>query len=380
MCAAPVAHAFAREGIQLFRKADFGEYFDHWTIPEKIDAKRKIDDFGRDTRTISSVIVYPGVKATFYEDTGFRNAKITLYPGRYENLIDWNDRFASVILERIPDDLPLITLRFNDNHPQYLGFAGKDEFITDKSFLRVNGAVSIEIPDEYKVTLYSDPGYSGRSTSEPLDGGIHNMRTYGMKDDLSSLQIEWKKYKLRDTKLSSGKKLKDYPQEALSTHVRCDNLGSSATVTCSKDLTAEYASTYTTSWENSTSVGITSTTTVSVGVEVGVEGVASASSTLEQSIAIEIANEFSFGKSEEKSTSQSITDHVEVQLSPGQNVEFDMLVTPADYQYDVTYHYAPVDGNGPEKVIKGKITVRKATETTTKVRDVPRRQRVMSAP
>ncbi len=342
---------------------------------------RDVMDGGYDDE-YESIIVGKDMKVTLYSDQYQQGFKIVLYPGEYRNLRMeselryWNDEVSSLKIEKLSDpDLPLIKLIYGENGglTQMIGLDGTDEFKNEHSLLLNDRVTSAEIPAAYKVTFYEDKEYGGKKNSEPISGRTVNMKELGLNSKVSSIKIEWNKFKLTKVemvKTSTKPRELDTFSMPMGADTECHN-NSSAKLTCKKELRSTYNATATTNWQNSTTVGITATTTVKG--EAGVAGVASSS--VEASLALSIANEFAFGKSEAKSLGQEVADDVEVEVPAGGAVGFTLDVKPVEIDYDVTYTYSSVDDNGnPDgknnKVIKGKMTVKSATATTAVSRDL----------
>lgn len=374
--------------VQLFANKDFDAPSGNITydLPDSENEKLiySLDGgFGNDV--LSSVIVGKGVKVTLYKDAGMNGDKLVLYPGEYKdfrmNFGDnpWNDKVSSLKIQRLSDpNLPLIKLTYYSGFTQMIGLDGVDEFKDDWCLLRDNDVQYAEIPAAYKVTFYDNFRYEGNSNKEPIRGGDGvkiSMDSLGLRASVSSIKIEWQKYKLTKVqmiKTSTKAKELDTFSMPMAADTECHNNSSTSTMTCKKHLESTYNATATTNWENSTTVGITATTTVKG--EAGVAGVSSTS--VEASLALSVANEFAFGKTEEKAQGQTVSDDVEIQVPPGGAVGFTLDVKPVEIEYDVTYTYSSVDdsenpdGKGKDKVIKGKMTVKSATATTAVSRDL----------
>jgi hypothetical protein len=314
---------------------------------------------------ISSVKIGKGVKATFFHKKGLNSWKLNLYRGSYKSLRDWDNSAASLKLEKVDPSLPLATLHYSNGDFQRLAITGKDEYTVDPNFLVTDGATSIDVPAEYTVRLYQHPNYEGWTHSDPLEEGSHNMSAVGLEKNLSSLKLEWKGYTLKSIALGKGEIVKEYPEEALAGTVDTEN-DSSAVTTSEQELKSTYESSYTTNWENATTAGLTITNTVSAEAEVtGVGKVG-----MEQSIALEVSNTFAFGKSETVTKGQEITVKGGVELQPGQAVKLQIVTFPVEEKFDVAYTYAPDNGNGPDKIIKGTITVKKASRSSIRTTDI----------
>lgn len=334
---------------------------------------------------ISSVIVGKGVKVTLYKDPAMGGDKLVLYPGEYKDFSmdfgdnPWNDKVSSLKIQRLSDpNLPLIKLTYYSGFTQMIGLDGVDEFKDDWCLLRDNDVEYADIPAAYKVTFFDNFRYEGNSNKEPIKGGDGvrvRMDDFGLRASVSSIKIEWNKFKLTKVemiKTSAKARELDTFSMPMAADTECHNNSSTSTMTCKKHLESTYNATATTSWENSTTVGITATTTVKG--EAGVAGVSSTS--VEASLALSIANEFAFGKTDAKEMGQTVADDVEIQVPPGGAVGFTLDVKPVEIEYDVTYTYSSVDdngnpdGKGANKVVKGKMTVKSATATTAISRDL----------
>lgn len=339
--------------------------------------------FGNDV--LSSVKVGKGVKVTLYKDAGMNGDKLVLYPGEYKDFSmdfgdnPWNDKVSSLKIQRLSDpNLPLIKLTYYSGFTQMIGLDGVDEFKADWCLLRDNDVQFAEIPPEYKVTFYDNFRYEGNSNKEPIKGGNGvkaSMDSLGLKRSVSSIKIEWNKFKLTKVemvKTSTKAKELDTFSMPMGADAECHNNSTNSTMTCKKQLKSTYNATATTNWQNSTTVGVTATTTIKGTA--GVEGVASSS--VEASLALSVANEFAFGKTEARSQGQEVSDEVEIEVPPGGAVGFTLDVKPVEIEYDVTYTYSSVDdngtpdGKGADKVIKGKMNVKSATATTAVSRDI----------
>lgn len=352
--------------VQLYVDADFGRHHKNYAhnggeLPNNIS---RMEDGYSDE--ISSIKVGKGIKLVLYGDIALTGPSLVLYAGDYKHLRDWNDTVTSFAVEKVDPDLPLIKLEYSDGDIQNIGYSSQNEFASDVSFLVRNGLVAIDVPDSYEVTLHQHPNYAGHKTPTALLAGRHLMTEFGLEDNVSSLKIEWKKYNLaRTTIVKQTVKDDDNEPERIAANVLCQN-DSSANFTCRKTITKGYEASYTTKWENSTSVGITSKT--SVAAQAGVEGVAS--TTVEQSIALEVANTFTFGGEKSGTTTEQVSTEASVELGPRQSVIFDVLVTPVVIEYEVQYVYSPVDGKGSNKIVSAKIEVKKASQTQAIARDV----------
>lgn len=369
--------AVADGAVQIFATKDFVASSGNITFElapgENVKEIYSLPDFNDVT---SSVIVGKNVKVILYSDADFKGNQLVLYPGEYKdfrmNFNDnpWNDKVSSLKVVKLSDpNIPLIKLTYYDGFTQMIGLDGTDEFKSDWCLLRDNDVKSADIPAEYKVTFYEDFNYEGFSNVTPIKGGkVVNMKDYSLERKVSSIKIEWQKYKLTKVLME---KTKTKPKELdaftmpMAANVECRN-PSSSKLTCTKHLESTYTATATTNWQNSTTVGITATTTVSATAEVAGVG----SSSVEASLALSVANEFAFGKTEEKSFGQTVSDDISVEVPPGGAVGFDLQVQPVEIEYDVTYTYSPVDGQGADKVIKGTMTVKSATSTNAVTRNL----------
>ncbi len=369
--------AVSERAVQIFATKDFVASSGNITFElapgEDVKEIYSLPDFNDVT---SSVIVGKNVKVILYSDADFKGNQLVLYPGEYKdfrmNFGDnpWNDKVSSLKVVKLSDpNVPLIKLTYYDGFTQMIGLDGTDEFKSDWCLLRDNDVKSADIPAEYKVTFYEDFNYEGFSNVTPIKGGkAVNMKDYSLERKVSSIKIEWQKYKLTKVLMEKTKtKPKDLDAYTMpmAANVECRN-PSSSTLTCTKHLESTYTATATTNWQNSTTVGITATTTVSATAEVAGVG----SSSVEASLALSVANEFAFGKTEEKSHGQTVSDDISVQVPPGGAVGFDLQVQPVEIEYDVTYTYSPEDGQGADKIIKGTMTVKSATSTNAVTRNL----------
>lgn len=368
-CAAPcaIAQEPADNQIIVFEHFDYKGASKTFTLDSQ-KSTVAFNELGDFHDRISSVKVGKGVKATFYHKKGLNSWKINFYRGSYKSFRDWDNSAASLKLEKVDPSLPLATLRYSDGDVQTLAITGKDEYMVDPNFLVTDGAISIDVPAEYTVQLYQHPNYEGWTHSDPLEEGTHNMSSVGLEKNLSSLKLEWKGYTLKSIVLGEGKPVREYPEEALAGTVDAVN-DSSAVTAYKQELKSTYESSYTTSWENATTAGLTITNTVKTEVEV--QGFGKVGT--EHSVALEVANTFSFGKSETGTKGQEITIEASGELQPGQAVKLQILTFPVEEKFDVTYTYAPVNGNGPDKIIKGSITVKKASRSSIRTTDIEKK-------
>ena len=382
------AFAINDNAVQLFNNKNFDAPSGNITYDLPPGENEKLiysfeGGFGNDV--LSSVKVGKGVKVTLYKDAGMNGDKLVLYPGEYKDFSmdfgdnPWNDKVSSLKIQRLSDpNLPLIKLTYYSGFAQMIGLDGVDEFKADWCLLRDNDVQFAEIPPEYKVTFYDNFRYEGNSNKEPIKGGNGvkvSMDSLGLKRSVSSIKIEWNKFKLTKVemvKTSTKAKELDTFSMPMGADAECHNNSTTSTMTCKKQLKSTYNATATTNWQNSTTVGVTATTTIKGTA--GVEGVASSS--VEASLALSVANEFAFGKTEARSQGQEVSDEVEIEVPPGGAVGFTLDVKPVEIEYDVTYTYSSADdngtpdGKGADKVIKGKMTVKSATATTAVSRDI----------
>lgn len=333
--------------------------------------------------TYSSLIVGKGVKVTLYNDAYQKGSFIVLYPGEYKDLDmemegnPWNDKTSSLKIEKLSDpNLPLIKLTFGRNgkgFTQMIGLDGVDEYKWENGLLLNDDVISAEIPAEYKVTFYEDKEYGGDHNSEPISGKRVNMSELGLQGRVSSIKIEWNKYKLQKIvmKETARTTLNSVESQVTNGDGKIDN-PSAATDSITKTKETKYSTTATTSWENTSSIGITATTTVTGTA--GVEGVASSS--VEASLAVSIAEQFAFGKEETKTHETTLSDSITVQAPPYSSIGLYFEITPAVVDYDLTYTYVSVDndgnpdGKGKDRVIKGKMKVTSASSVDLKTRDI----------
>lgn len=370
-CSAPcvIAQEPNDNQIIVFEHFDYKGKSKIFTLDDKksMVAFNELGDFHD---IISSAKIGKGVKATFYHKKGLNSWKINFYRGSYKNFRDWDNNTASLKLEKVDPSLPLATLRYSDGDFQTIALTGKDEYQVDPNFLVTDGAVSIDVPAEYTVKLYQHPNYEGWTHADPLEEGAHTMSSVGLEKNLSSLKLEWKGYTLKSIVIGKGEIVREYPEEALAGTVDAVN-DSSAVTTSEQELKSTYESSYTTSWENATTAGLTITNTVSAEVEVTGTGKIG----MQKSIAVEVSNSFSFGKSESGTKGQEVTVKGGVELQPGQAVKLQIVTSPVEEKFDVAYTYEPNNGNGPDKIIKGSITVKKASRSSIRTTDIRKKRR-----
>jgi hypothetical protein len=364
-CAAPCAIAQEPNENQIivFEHFDYKGASKTYTLEgqKNMDSFNELGDFHD---IISSAKIGKGIKATFYHKKGLNSWKLNLYRGSYKSFRDWDNSVASLKLEKVDPTLPLAKLHYSNGDFQTLAVTGEGEYVEDPNFLVTDGAISIDVPAEYTVKLYQHPNYEGWTHSNPLEEGTHTMSSVGLEKNLSSLKLAWKDYTLKSMKLGNGELQKEYPEEALAGTIDAVN-DSSAVTTSEQELKSTYESSYTTSWENETTAGLTISNTVSAEVEgPGVKA------SMERSIALEIANSFSFGKSETSTQGQEVTVKGGVTLQPGQAVKLQIVTFPVEEKFDVTYTYSPDNGNGPDKIIKGSIFVKKASRSSIRATDI----------
>lgn len=355
--------------VEIYDNDNFQGENDLYQISGDGDIK-KVAELGKMNDRVASLRVGKGVKVTCYKDPGFSGMEVIFYEGAYTTvLVDWADEFSSIKIEKVDPDLPLITLWTEKNQSgkfQKVGLTKKDEFKKEWNLLLDNGLSSISIPDEYSVTLYEHSDYGGHHNSEPLDPGNHNFDTYNLDDEVSSIKIEWREYELTNIEIIDEREIKAHDEVVAATTI-CIN-ESQGHFTCVAEFEEKYGAEYTTSFENSSMVGITNTTTISATVGGDAVG---GSVTLERSIAVEVANTFSFGKSETKTKEQGISASASLLLpEPGQKAKFTLLVTPVEMEYDVKYTYTPKDGQGKPKIVEGLIKVKRATKTIARAQQI----------
>lgn len=373
------AMAVGDETVELFKNKNFED----GPMLLGVLSKDVMDD-GWDN-TISSIKVGKNLKVTLFNDPNQNREKpyIVLYPGEYKDLrMDydgnpWNDKISSIKVEKLSDpNLPLIKLTYGRSggiFTQMIGLDGNEEFKKVDSLLLNDDLISAEVPPEYKVTFYPDSEYGGRPNTEPVSGRTVNMSEFGLKDKVSSIKIEWNKYKLDKVDMKELSRTNLNAEEAPITvgDGKIDN-PSAATSSIEEAFETTYTSSATTSWENTTSVGFTYTQTVKA--EAAVPGLGSAGA--ETSFAASIANEFAFGKQETRTQEKKITKSITVSAPPYSSIGVYFEIIPTEVEYDVTYTYVSVDDKGePDKkgkdrVIKGKMKVKSPGSITLRTRDI----------
>lgn len=145
----------------------------------------RYNDIGIGNDSLSSLRIGAGMKATLYADGGFKGSSMvcvrdTPYVGN-----GVNDRISSIVVEELTASNVIV---YQD--AQYQGWSTEfteGAYNTDRLANVGNDTVtSVIVPDGYKVTLYEDGNFSGKSVillgdSAGLDG---------FNDRVSSLRVE----------------------------------------------------------------------------------------------------------------------------------------------------------------------------------------------
>ncbi len=311
---------------------------------KKIGARPEENNFneiGWD-KSVSSIKVGKGLKVVLFSNLGgYGDENIPFYEGGTDDLMWWNDRARSFLVEIVPDDIPLVAL-YDDLERsgtyQKLGPGTYDIF----QLLHNDMVSAVEVPENIILELYDDTGFTGDKIiidgSKPRNKGFLNFRTkYEFHDKTTSLKIIDKKYGLFSATYDGEPTIIRTNKKNMGGVAKIDNLGNSDLATYTKTVSVNYIATLTTQWNNSTALGLSISTTIGVEVELPLASVSS-----ETTITGTIENTFTFGKETSESKSIKISDEISAVAGPNTIKKIALKVTEAKLKYNVKMIYAPI--------------------------------------
>lgn len=282
---------------------------------------------------ISSIKIEPGFFAYFYLHTGFRGQRLVLFPGEYPFVEAWNDHISSMeIFEHDEKLYPLVSFF---QHINFGGFkqnlAGLGEVASYNSpFMRNDSITSMKVPDGVKVILFEHVNLGGKSR-EFGPGDYPNLAHFGFHDNASSVQILRPDLELVNIEYVNEVVLPDGQPIGLSDSTLNDsNLETVSTLT----LESEISKSTSRSFSQSTLVGITVTTSTSVGVERG-----PLSAEVANSVSTTFENSFTIGEEETTSITSKFTKSVTIKIPPMTIGEVTQLLTPKRVRLDAIYTF-----------------------------------------
>jgi hypothetical protein len=314
---------------------------------------------------ITSVKVGKGVKAHLYHDSGFRGCYLVLYEGQYTHIIDYNDAVSSIKLFKIADDEPLVTFyEHKDRGGVYQNF-GVGSFEQACNLLANDWFSSVYVPEGMSTTVFHDKELNGGNfTFEP---GFHNLDPYGFNDAVSSVTVARLDYELVEVKYGSHRTIQGGNKEEIVGQTSSATNNGSSPIKQKLTINKGYESSYTTSFENSTTIGIS--TSISSSVTVGGE-IYGASATVTTSITTELFNTTTFGEAKTTTKTIDLGQELEVEIPPGQKRKAILIAKPVKLEQDVELVYRPKEGKkGKEIREKCKLVIDTAVDSHMQVDD-----------
>ncbi|MBN7813596.1 hypothetical protein J0A68_21755 [Algoriphagus sp. H41] len=312
--------------VSIFKHANFGgtamtlKKGNYATIP-----------IGNDQ--ISSIKVEPGFFAYFYKDSGFRGPRLVLFGGDYSFVHQWNDQISSMeIFEHDAELYPMVSFfehaNFGGFQQNLAGLGASADY--NFPFFKNDSISSMKVPHGARVILYADSGLRG-AHREFGPGEYSNLGHFGFNDKISSVQIIRPDLELINIEYINEVALPDGNTIGLSdSTVNHSSIEQVNTLTLEREITKST----TRSWSNSTLIGITVTTTASVGVEKG-----PISAEMETSISKTLENTFTIGEEETVSEASTFSKSVAVRIPPHAVGEAKLFMTPKKVRLDAIYTF-----------------------------------------
>ncbi|MBT0607057.1 beta/gamma crystallin-related protein [Aequorivita echinoideorum] len=312
----------------------------------------------------SSISVPLGKKVTFYDDRGFQGRKVTLHPGNYDWLNDWNDRITSIEVTDFDPNEAVAYLFQNSgevtNSQIFQSFtAGEydlDALLCNDCFKKMIVYGNLE------VYPYDAKNFNGRNReNDPFKEGTWILNDYGFHDNISSIKVRSLQYALLKTVLSNRKVLDEGEKEAIGVNTTSENINVPGSPEYSATVSDCRTASATQTFDTSVTTGISFS--VTTGFTAGVEGVASSS--IEYTFATNLESTFSQGNSSTIEKEQCFTFTQPIPVPTGCKGMITGFIKPQTIQYDITKHYVPVDAEGNQipggkpKIIMGKLVVEK---------------------
>jgi hypothetical protein len=315
----------------------------------KVNQLSKYEDAKGDTHDwndeISSISIGTNMVVELYSDKNYKGEKITLYPGGYTHLEQYNDSASSVKVTKFKGGKLVTLFEKNGNlstdpkqSVQYLAVGKYNYDGKQNQLLLDNDAATIYIPAGLEVTLWTK--WNGGGKSVLLKGGAKGKKVglanEGVENDIESITVARSEYKLVMAVVSNLRPDPDKTAESMKTGSK---------TTCSSQSSGSLKCTGALTYSKEQSVGVSSTTgvaateslTITEGESVGVEGVASAS--LEVSIGIAVEESHSGTDSKDTTDSTQITIGYEVDAHPHTTLEIQLSATMQPMIGDIKYHY-----------------------------------------
>ncbi|MEH0154464.1 beta/gamma crystallin-related protein [Limibacter armeniacum] len=328
-------------GVTVFKHTNFKG-------SKKVLDKGEYPTIGIGNDVMSSLKIAPGYFVHLYKDSGFRGSHIVLFQGDYASLPGWNDKVSSMkIFEHDAKLFPLVSFY---EHSQYQGFeqnlAGTGES-TDYNFpfFKNDSISSLKVPHGVNVVLYKDSRLRG-SSREFGPGEYPNLKVYGFNDVVSSVKILRPELELVGIEYTNEEVLPNGNPIGISdSTVNGTDIEQETSLTLEKELTKST----TRSWSNSTLVGITVSTTATVGIEKG-----PISAEISQTISTTLENTFTIGEEETKSETSKFTKTITITIPPRSVGEAQIILTPKKYKVDAIYAFVI---KGTKDKIYQKVTI-----------------------
>ncbi len=286
---------------------------------------------------IGSIKVGKGLKLSLYDnpawDTKGSDTYLVLFEGDSYGLERYNNSISSVKMEIIEDNTPLIKLEYQSNHFQTLGPGSyKNNQLIEKDKI-----LKVTVPKHLNATLYD--GYDFNDTSfeiktNNLKNKTLNLHNFEFANKTASIKVMRRDYAIIATRYFDNPKVLKSNQEKHANDYEINNMGNPDEVQGETNIDHTSTTSTTTDWSNSTSLGISVTTTIGTNEAAPVQASVAVTTSLE--------NTFSFGKSrsEEKSTIQGSKLVI---TAPGNTIKKSLLmVTRQKLKYKVEFTYAPI--------------------------------------
>ncbi|MBD8489975.1 hypothetical protein IFO69_14555 [Echinicola sp. CAU 1574] len=282
---------------------------------------------------ISSIKVEPGYFVYLYRDTGFRGPRLVLFGGNYPYVEDWNDQISSMeIFEHDPNLYPLVSFyqhaNFGGFKQNLAGLGASTDY--NFPFLKNDSITSMKVPEGTRVVLYKDSQLRGNS-KEFGPGEYSNLVHFGFQDNASSVQILRPDLELINIEYINEVVLPDGNPIGLSdSTINNSEVEQINTLTLEREITKST----TRSWSNSTLIGITVTTSTTIGIEKG-----PISAEQETSISTTLENTFTIGEEETVSETSTFSKSVAVKIPPRSVGEATLFMIPKKVRLDAIYTF-----------------------------------------
>lgn len=317
----------SQEGVTLYKDRNFNG----GTITYKEEDREGMPAVVGNDR-LSSVIVSDGYYVELYLDTGYRGKHLTLFPGEYASLEQWDNRTSSFKVKKYDSGFfPLVNFYEDEGRGGWKQTLTAIGSTTDYSypFLRNDRVSLLEVPYGVTVTLYSREGLGGSKVK--FGPGSYNLRNHGFNDRATSVKIELNdveeigvKYTIISEKESgTPMNLRDISEN------HDDDSVFNRTLTLKQTKTE----TWTRSWSNQTLVGLT------ISKQVGTSFVADAL-TAEANLTVtgQFQNTFTIGRADSGTDGEEFNYSTTVpRIEPRTRAVLETTLTPRLYEVEAEY-------------------------------------------